>query len=268
MATFDRLRHELPKRRVLPATTDPLARGDREAELQDWLEAQGVEAPWDIAPPIVNMDWGAADMEAMTAEFTLAEREVFARWLSTACTVYALLDEVNQGAERISEIVTAVKSYSHLDQAPVKLVDVHEGLENTLVILRHKLKHGVNVVREYDQSLPRIEAYAGELNQVWTNIIDNAVDAMEGKGELRLRTFGEAGCVVVEITDNGPGIPAEVQPRIYEAFFTTKDLGEGTGLGLHITYNIVVNQHHGEIKVQSRPGATTFTVKLPAQLDK
>lgn len=266
--TIARLRHELPHRKVLPATADPLSRSDREAELQAWLEAQGVGEPWAVAPPIVNMGWGVTDLEQMTAEFTPSEWHIFARWLATACTVYALLDEVTSGAERIAEIVTAVKSYSHLDQAPVKLVDVHEGLENTLVILRHKVKHGVDVVREYAADLPRIEAYAGELNQVWTNIIDNAVDAMQGKGQLRLRTYGEGSYVVVEITDSGPGIPPAVQPRIFEAFFTTKGPGTGTGLGLHITYNIVVNQHQGEIKFRSRPGETTFTVKLPTELSK
>lgn len=262
------LRRELPGRRVLPPDIDPLERSDREGELQSWLEEQGVDSPWLVAPPIVNMGWGASDVEDMASDFTRAERGVFARWLATACTVYAVLDEVNQGAERISEIVSAVKSYSHLDQAPVKLVDVHEGLENTLVILRFKLKKGVNVVREYAPDLPRIEAYAGELNQVWTNIVDNAVDAMDGKGELRLRTYAEGKYVVVEIADNGPGIPPDVQPRIFEAFFTTKEPGVGTGLGLHMTYNIVVHKHRGEIEVSSRPGETVFRVKLPTELGK
>jgi signal transduction histidine kinase len=196
-------------------------------------------------------------------------------WLATACSVYALLDEVSQGAGRISEIVKAVKSYSYLDQAPVQLVDVHEGIENTLVILRHKLKGGVTVVKEYAPDLPRIEAYASELNQVWTNLIDNAIAAMNGQGELRIRTYdldkpGDEGTrsqIVVEISDNGPGVPPELQGRIFDAFFTTKEPGKGTGLGLHITYNIIVNQHRGEIKVESLSGWTTFRVTLPVQLN-
>ena len=142
-----------------------------------------------MAPAIVALGWHAADLEDLTTPFAAAQKPVFLCWLATACTVYALLDEVNLGAGRISEIVKAVKSYSYLDQAPVQLVDVHEGIENTLVILRHKLKGGVTVVKDYAPDLPRIEAYASELNQVWTNLIDNAIDAMNGQGELRIRTY-------------------------------------------------------------------------------
>ena len=181
--------------------------------------------------------------------------------------MYALLDEVSKSAERISEVVKAVKTYSYLDQAPVQNVDIHEGLENTLIILKYKLKGGVQVTRDYAQDLPRIEAYASELNQAWTNIIDNAIDAMQGQGKLHLRTYRQGeDAVVVEITDNGPGIPPEIQPRIFEPFFTTKPPGVGNGLGLHITYNIIVNKHRGQIKVTSRPGETCFHVTLPIQL--
>jgi signal transduction histidine kinase len=164
--------------------------------------------------------------------------------------------------------VAAVKSYAYLDRGPVQLLDIHEGLENTLVILRHKLKHGVEVIREYGHNLPRIEAYGSELNQVWTNILDNAIDAMQGHGVLRIRTYSGqdargAGAVVVEISDTGPGIPAGIQDRIFDAFFTTKEPGQGSGLGLHIAYSIVVNRHRGEISLQSRAGETTFRVSLP-----
>jgi signal transduction histidine kinase len=203
--------------------------------------------------------------------FTPAQAGTFGCWLGAACTVYALFDEVRTGAQRISDIVKAVRSYSHLDKAAIQLVDVHEGIEDTLIILRHKLKQGVTVIREYDRNLPRIECYASELNQVWTNIIDNAVDAMQGKGEIRIKTYVDPANlvhddIVVEITDNGPGIPPEIQPRIFEAFFTTKAPGMGTGLGLNIAYNIVVKQHRGEIELESRPGQTTFTVRLPLRL--
>jgi signal transduction histidine kinase len=274
MTVVNTLRMELPQRAANPVRLDPLARSDHEGEVGGWFEEQGVDQAWELAPAIVALGWHAADLEDLTLPFTSDQKPVFLCWLATACAVYALLDEVNQGAGRISEIVKAVKSYSYLDQAPVQLVDVHEGIEDTLVILRHKLKGGVNVVKEYAPDLPRIEAYVSELNQVWTNLIDNAIDAMNGQGELRIRTYGQDKSgdggtyseIVVEISDNGPGIPPELQGRIFDAFFTTKEPGKGTGLGLHITYNIVVNRHRGDIKVESLPGRTTFRVTLPAQL--
>jgi signal transduction histidine kinase len=260
------VRRELPGRAASPVRLDSLDRSDKEAELQGWLEDQGVEASWEFAPVLVALRWSVQELASMTDGLSQPQVIAFLRWLGVACTVYSLLEEVSEGASRISEIVKAVRSYSYLDQAPVQLLDVHEGLENTLVILRHKLKQGVTVHREFATDLPRIEAYASELNQVWTNLIDNAVDAMGGKGEITLRTYGENRHVVVEITDNGPGIPPEIRPRIFDAFFTTKPPGAGTGLGLHISYNIIVNQHHGEIAVESAPGHTTFRVRLPVQL--
>jgi signal transduction histidine kinase len=170
---------------------------------------------------------------------------------------------VIQTTDRISQIVRAVKSYTYLDQAPLLEVDVHEGLENTLLIMQHKLKKGVTVKRDYSPDLPPIEAYASELNQVWTNIIDNAIDAMDGKGEIKIRTYQEDHLVVVEISDNGPGVPEDIQTRIFDPFFTTKAPGQGTGLGLHISHDIIVNHHHGQILFASRPGETTFRVLLP-----
>ena len=174
-----------------------------------------------------------------------------------------MLEEIGQGAGRIAEIVKALKTYSYMDQAPIQSVDVHEGLDNTLVMLRSKLKDGVTVRREYKEDLPRIQAYGSELNQVWTNIIDNAVDAMNSRGELVLRTRQEDQWVVVEIEDNGPGIPDDVQSNIFDPFFTTKSPGEGTGLGLNISHNIIVQKHEGQIGVRSVPGKTCFEVRLP-----
>lgn len=258
------LRDEIATRAASPGNLDPLTRSDREGDLQAWLEERGVDRAWELAPSLVAFGWDTHALEDIGKTFG-AQADVVARWLGSGCSVYALLDEVSQSAERISEIVQAVKSYSYLDQAPIQQVDVHEGLENTLVILRHKLKDGVHVARNYAQDLPRIEAYGSELNQVWTNILDNAIDAMHGKGELRLRTYRKDDHVVVEITDNGPGIPPEIQSRIFEPFFTTKPPGIGTGLGLHISYNII-EKHRGQIKVDSKPGATTFQVTLPIQL--
>lgn len=177
-----------------------------------------------------------------------------------------LLAEVQHTTERVSAIVRAVKSYSYLDQAPLLEVDVHEGLENTLIIMQHKLKKGVTVKREYAPNLPHIEAYASELNQVWTNIIDNAVDAMNGNGEIVLRTRVEDNRVVVEIVDNGKGIPEDIQERIFEPFFTTKPPGSGTGLGLHISHDIIANRHRGQLLVKSKPGETAFKVILPMKI--
>ena len=265
--TILQLRGEIARRVATPIRLDLLTRGDRESELLAWLEAHGVDAAWELAPILVSFGWGVPDLESLGETFTPEQLPIVAAWLGVSGTVYALLDEVGVGAARIAEIVKAVKAYTYLDQAPVQEVDVHEGLENTLVILRHKIKAGIHVARDYAADLPRIEAYGGELNQVWTNIIDNAVDAMQGQGELTLRTYARKHEVVVEIGDNGPGIPPEIQPRIFEPFYTTKPPGVGTGLGLNIAYNIV-NRHHGQIRVTSRPGATCFQVTLPVQLTK
>jgi signal transduction histidine kinase len=186
--------------------------------------------------------------------------------LAAGSSVYGLLAEVGTSAEAISEIVKAVKTYSYLDQAPIQELDVRESLETTLIILRPKIGAGINITREYADDVPRIEAYGSELNQVWTNIIDNALDAVQGQGELVLRAYTEDGNVVVEVVDNGPGIPPDVQRRIFDPFFTTKGPGVGTGLGLHIAYNIVVHKHHGEIRVSSVPRETRFRVVLPVRL--
>ena len=179
------------------------------------------------------------------------------------CALADLMAEIGQGTERITEIVKALKSYSYLDQAPIQAVDIHEGLDNTLVILRSKLRDGVQVRRDYACDLPHIEAYGSELNQVWTNIIDNASSAMNGQGEIELRTYRQGSWAVVEIKDTGPGIPPEIQAKIFDPFFTTKAPGEGTGLGLSISNNIIVQKHKGEIAVYSKPGETRFEIKLP-----
>jgi signal transduction histidine kinase len=233
-------------------------------QLQAWLEANGIESAWEVAPAMVNFGWGVESIESLKRK-TIFNLSV--QWLGTSCLMMELLAEVELTTTRLSEIVRAMKSYTYLDQAPLLEVDVHEGLENTLIIMQHKLKQGVTVKREYAPNLPRIEAYASELNQVWTNIIDNAVDAMNGKGEIVLRTFTEDGNVVVEIIDNGPGIPEKIQQRIYEPFFTTKPPGQGTGLGLHISHDIVANHHRGQLLVRSKPGETVFKAVLPVKMN-
>ena len=259
------LRDDIIRRASTPDALDPLARSDRESEVQAWLEDHKVDEAWELAPMLVSFGWDVPSLDDLAAGFAAVDLPPVSHWLGTGGSVYALLDEMSKSAERISEIVKAVKTYSYLDQAPVQEIDVREGLENTLVILRHKLKQGITVGRDYAPDLPRIEAYGSELNQVWTNIVDNAIDAMQGHGELTLRTRRQGDHVVVEIGDNGPGIAAKTRARIFEPFFTTKPPGVGTGLGLNISYNIV-EKHLGQITVESQPGDTRFSVTLPIRL--
>ncbi len=260
---------ETSRRLESPVKLEALEKIDLVDQLQAWLEANGIESAWELAPTMVNFGWNIEALEKIKAELSHS-RSLFnlsIQWLSAGCLMMGLLSEVQQTTDRLSQIVRAMKSYTYLDQAPLLEVDVHEGLENTLVIMQHKLKQGVTVKREYSPDLPRIEAYASELNQVWTNIIDNAIDAMNGKGEISLRTYAQDDKVVVEITDNGPGIPADIQARIFEPFFTTKPPGHGTGLGLHISHDIIANRHHGQLLVESQPGKTKFKVILPKQIN-
>ena len=248
-----------------PLKLDALDKIDLVDQLQTWLEANGVEAAWEHAPAMVNFGWSQETLEDVKNKPFFQEA---IQWLGTGCMIVTQLYDIQNTTGRISQIVRAMKSYTYLDQAPLLEVDIHEGLENTLVIMEHKLKQGVTVKREYSPNLPRIEAYASELNQVWTNIIDNAIDAMDGKGEIILRTYEESDQVVVEIIDNGPGIPEEIQSRIFEPFFTTKPPGQGTGLGLHVTHDIIANRHHGLLLVESKPGQTKFKVILPKRIKR
>ena len=202
-------------------------------------------------------------LTALTENFSSDQLPTVIAWLGATYTVYSLLTEIEQGVGRIGEIVKALKTYSYSDQTSAQSVDLHEGIDNTLVILHNKLKSAISVRREYDPDLPQIQAYGGELSQVWTNIIANAADALEGKGEIAIRTCREGEWVIVEIEDNGPGIPQEIQPKIFDPFFTTKAPGVGSGLGLNISYNIIVQRHRGNIKVFSQPGKTRFEIMLP-----
>jgi signal transduction histidine kinase len=247
-----------------PLKLEALERIDLVEQLQEWLEANEVESAWELAPTLVNFGW---DIESLGELKNKSLFQAVIQWLGKGSMIVTQLNEIQNTTERISQIVRAMKSYTYLDQAPLLEVDLHEGLENTLLIMEHKLKHGVTVKREYAPELPRIEAYASELNQVWTNIIDNAVDAMNGKGEITLRTYEENDQVIVEISDNGPGIPKDIQSRIFEPFFTTKPPGQGTGLGLHISHDIVVNRHQGQLQVESKPGETKFRIALPKQIN-
>jgi predicted CoA-binding protein/signal transduction histidine kinase len=243
---------------------DPLERNDREYALETWLDDRDVPDAWDLSPTLVQLGYDEENLIALAEPFTAEQLPGVIGWLGATYVVYNLLAEISQGAGRISEIVKALKSYAYLDQAPVQAVDIHLGLDNTLLILRHKLA-GIKVRRDYALTLPMIQGYGSELNQVWTNLLDNAVDALENtpSPEIVLRTVRDGNWITVEIQDNGPGIPPEIQARIFDAFFTTKPPGKGTGLGLEISYNIVVNKHRGNIKVFSKPGFTCFQVTLP-----
>jgi signal transduction histidine kinase len=266
-AWLDNFIQEASQRFESPLKLDALEKIDLVDQLQSWLEASGVESAWELAPTMVSFGWDGESLGTLKSNLSPALFSLSIQWLGASSLMMGLLSEVLETTARISQIVHAVKSYTYLGQAPLLEVDVHEGLENTLVIMQHKLKKGVTVKREYSPDLPRIEAYASELNQVWTNIIDNAVDAMNGKGEIKIKTYEEDQRVIVEIADNGPGIPGEIQSRIFEPFFTTKAPGQGTGLGLHISHDIIANRHHGQLTVKSKPGETKFRVILPKQIN-
>lgn len=260
---LERQRQIIDQRSHQPIDVDPLARSDREYEVETWLEERGIADAWEVAPLLVNLGYGHPELSRLAEDFGHEALPMVIALLGNSYAARNMLEEIRQGTGQIAEIVKALKSYSYLDQAPMQSIDVHEGLEDTLVMLRSKLRPGVQVRREYAQNLPRIEAYGSELNQVWTNIIDNAISAMEGQGELVLRTYRRDPWVVVEIRDTGPGIPDDIQNSVFDPFFTTKPPGEGTGLGLNISHNIVVQKHRGEITVSSEPGETCFEVRLP-----
>jgi signal transduction histidine kinase len=260
------LQQEVAQRKITAPPDDPLARCDLEDGLQEWLEDRGVDEAWELAPVLVASGWDRDELERLAERFSPTQLPFVVRWLGASSSVYGLLEEVGQSAEALSEIVKAVKTYSYLDQAPIQEVDVVESLENTLVLLRPRITAGISITRDYAEDMPRIEAYGSELNQVWTNLIDNAIDAIAGQGVLTLRAFTAESAVTVDIIDDGPGIPKEIQPRIFEPFYTTKDPGVGTGLGLHTAYNIIVNKHRGQLQVASRAGETRLRVVLPIRL--
>jgi signal transduction histidine kinase len=247
---------------------DALARADRIDEIAAGLREAGLseaDAPDDAAGRLTTAGWTPDDLRRALDGLDVSQIPAAVRWLASVASGDELLSEIRMAAGRISAIVAATKGYTYLDQAPVQRVAVTQGLDDTLVILEHKLGD-IAVRRDYAADLPEIEAWGSELNQVWTNILDNAIDALNGHGEITIRaTRTDAGGVEVTICDNGPGIPADTLPKLFEPFFTTKPPGSGTGLGLHLSHNIVV-QHGGEMDVESRPGQTCFTVTLPAVL--
>jgi signal transduction histidine kinase len=236
--------------------------GDREDELNDWLDARDITAGWDLAPVLVQAGLDGDRLTEMAARVDPALLDQSLHWLGYALETEQLMTDIEDASARISTLVSAAKQYSQLDRAAHQLIDVHDGLDSTLVMLGHKLG-GIEVVKEYAAGLPQVPAYPAELNQVWTNLIDNAVHAMGGAGTLTVRTGLDRDMVLVEICDTGPGVPEEFRRRVFEPFFTTKPVGEGTGLGLDISYRIVVNRHGGDLSLSSRPGDTRFQVRLP-----
>lgn len=268
--TPDQLEYLLEiKRKAIEQTAqssdfDPSVQMDLEDELTDWLESHDVADGWKLVPTLVAAGVNAQQLEVIGEQVIANALSDILTWLEATLAVASVVNVLDQGVTRISELVNAVKAYSYMDQSPLKEVVVHEGIDNTLTILSYKLrKHRIQMIREYEQNLPIIEAYGSALNQVWTNLIDNAIDALGEGGTIWLRTSSDKDYIVVEIADNGPGIPPEIQSRIFDPFFTTKGIGVGTGLGLEIAYRIVVGQHSGDIRCFSKPGDTRFQVRLP-----
>lgn len=259
---LDALRSELAARAGIH---DPLEVADREDALSAWLTRHGIMRDWLIAPPLAAAGADLAWCERAAAVAVGPALESALEWIASTLSTASLLTDLKVSTRRISELVAAVRSYSQMDRASMQRIDVTEGMESTLAMLAHKLRGGITVVRDYGTEVPTVEAYAGELNQVWTNLIDNAIDAMEGTGTLRLTTRAEPDGVLVEVADSGPGMPPEVAARAFEAFYTTKDVGKGTGLGLDIARRIVVERHGGEITIDSTAGETVLRVRIPTR---
>jgi signal transduction histidine kinase len=241
---------------------DSLERSEREEEVVDWLQSHSVGQPWDLASALVDLGCTKETLHKVAENVPAKFLENVLIRLTAAFTISRLADEIESSAARISELVRAVKEYSYMDQMPEQEIDIHQGLENTLIMLRHRLKKGIEVVREYDRTIPKVCARGSELNQIWTNLIVNAADAMSERGRLVIHTSRDGDRARVEIIDNGPGIPSEIKNRIFEPFFTTKEVGEGSGLGLDTVHRIA-RSHKGDVTFKSRPGETRFIVTIP-----
>ncbi|MFF0057135.1 ATP-binding protein [Streptomyces microflavus] len=266
LASLIEIQERTAERVAKAPVLSPLEAADREDEVSDWLEDHGVSEGWRIAPTFVQagLDTQWLEQVAVTVDEEILPGAV--GWLNYTVETELLMDEINDSTTRISHLVDAAKQYAQLDRAPYREVDVHELLDSTLLMLSGKIGPQLRLVKEYDRSLPQVPAYPAELNQVWTNLIDNAVQAIGGaggEGTLTVRTAREGDRLLVEFRDTGPGVPEEIRGRIFDPFFTTKPVGQGTGLGLDISWRIVVNKHHGSLEVESVPGDTRFRVLLP-----
>jgi signal transduction histidine kinase len=257
------MQQEALERAAKSPPLDTLAAADAEDELTDVLEDLEIPEPWRLVEPLVRARVDAAWVERVR-ELAGPATTAALEWVAASLTARGLAAELSDSAERMSRLVGAVKSYAYMDRADVVETEIHEGLDTTLVVLGHKLKHTkIAVERDYDRTLPKVLARGSELNQVWTNLLDNAIAALGDNGTITIRTRREAECAVVEVSDDGPGIPDDVRDRIFEPFFTTKPVGQGTGLGLDTVRRIIAERHKGTISVDSRPGETTFRVWLP-----
>jgi signal transduction histidine kinase len=257
------LQQQASARAASATALDALDASDAEEELLERLDALGVSEGWRIAEPLAA---AGVDQEWLdrVAELAGPATDAALRWVAATLSACRLASELQEATERMSSLVGAVKRYAYMDRGGAVEVDLHEGLETTLSVLGHKLKHTtIDVRRDYDRDLPRLTVHGSELNQVWTNLIDNALDALDGSGTIEIATRADGDCAVVEFRDDGPGIPEAVAARIFDPFFTTKDVGAGTGLGLATARQIVVDRHDGSISVASEPGRTVFTVRLP-----
>ena len=262
LETLVRLQEDATERVSKAPTLSPMEASDREDVIGDWLGDHGISGGWELAPTFVQAGLDTDWLEQVVTTVEGQTLEGAMRWLNYTVETELLMNEIEDSTNRISVLVGAAKQYSQLDRAPYRVIDVHELIDSTLLMLGRKLD-GITVVKDYDRSLPQIPVYAAELNQVWTNLIDNAVQAMNGEGTLTVRTALDRDQLLVEIGDTGPGVPPEIRDRIFEPFFTTKPVGEGTGLGLDISWRVVVNKHHGDLRVESVPGDTRFRVHLP-----
>lgn len=259
------LQKDVIERQQKSAQISPLTRCDQEDELIDWLDDHGVKDGWKLAPTLVAVGLNGKDIDKITQQVPEQFLGDILVWLEATLTGLGLLSELETGSNRVSELVKALQDYSYMDRAPLQEVNVHDGLESTLKMMQHKFNNGVIITREYG-NLPRISAYGSELNQVWTHLIDNALDAICHQGQISIRTKCENEQVLIEIIDNGHGISPEIQSRIFEPFFTTKSVGQGKGLGLDFVYRIVVGKHKGDIRFTSCSGKTCFQVRLPVEI--
>ncbi|OLS29297.1 MAG: Sensor protein ZraS [Candidatus Heimdallarchaeota archaeon LC_2] len=267
---------ELKERAKLKAHQPPeftsIERSDIEYEIEEFLEEKNIDNSWLLASSLASLDFSIEELVILTDKFSVENITVIFNWVDKVFTIFSLQVDVATAAERSSAIVNALKEYSYLDQAPLQSIDIHKGLNNTLLILQSKLKSGITVIKSYNENLPLIKAYGGDLNQVWTNLIDNAIDAVENKrglneAEITIKTSLHLDWLLIEIEDNGSGIPAEIKEKIFNPFFTTKAPGKGTGLGLDISYQIIVEKHKGHIKAYSKEGSTSFKVFLPLNIE-
>lgn len=246
-----------------PVFLDPLDRSDREDAIQDFLAEVGVDDAWELAPSLVSVGMDVSDLATLRSRLRPEKFVDAVNLISLRFTRQSLIEGLNESTDRIINLVGALKTYTYLDQAPQQQINIHEGLDSTLVMLQHQLKSGIEVGRFYGEGIPLIEANGSELNQVWTNIIDNAADAMGGEGTIEIITMSDATTVVIQITDNGPGIPEDIIDNIFDPFVTSKAPGEGTGLGLNIAHNIVTEKHGGTISASSSEAGAKFEIKLP-----